>query len=183
MSFMENYEDVNARLIRYWQEFPNGRLFVEIEQIDIEKGIVLARGEAYRNIEDAVPAAVDFAIGIRDTYPANMRKWFVEDTITSCYGRVIGALTPPKGQGAKRPTAQDMAKVERVAAKDIDVNEPNVWTGWAEPAAEEEQPTGPAPTCAHGEMRRKGGFSPSGKKLPRFECPSPDRADQCKAVW
>jgi hypothetical protein len=28
------------------------------------------------------------------TYPAHMKKFFVEDTITIAYGRCIGLLTP-----------------------------------------------------------------------------------------
>ena len=94
MGFLDNYEDVNARIKRFRSEFPSGRLVAYIESFDIEKGTIFVRAEAYREYEDTVPSAVDYAFGNVATYPQNMRKWMVEDTITSAYGRCIGLLTP-----------------------------------------------------------------------------------------
>ena len=44
-----------------------------------------------------------------------MKKWFIEDTITSAYGRCIGLLTPSLEHNS-RPTMQDMEKVETLPA-------------------------------------------------------------------
>ena len=35
MSFLDNYEDVNARIKRFRSEFPSGRLIASIEHIDV----------------------------------------------------------------------------------------------------------------------------------------------------
>ena len=48
MGFLDNYEDVNARIKRFRSEFPSGRLVAYIESFDIEKGTILVRAEAYR---------------------------------------------------------------------------------------------------------------------------------------
>ena len=60
-NFLEGYEDVNARIIRARKEFPTLRLVAYIEDIDITKGYVLIRAEAYKEYEDHLPSAVDYA--------------------------------------------------------------------------------------------------------------------------
>ena len=72
MGFLDNYEDVNARIKRFRSEFPSGRLIAFIEDIDLNKGTVLIRAEAYREYEDAVPSAVDYAYGNVATLTNNM---------------------------------------------------------------------------------------------------------------
>ena len=71
MGFLDNYEDVNARIKRFRTEFPSGRLIAFIEDIDIIKGTILVKAEAYREYEDTVPSAVDYAFGNVSTYPNN----------------------------------------------------------------------------------------------------------------
>ena len=115
MGFLDNYEDVNARIKRFRLEFPSGRLVAYIEDLDIIKGTILVKAEAYREYEDHLPSAVDYAFGNVSTYPNNMKKWFIEDTITSAYGRCIGLLTPSLEHNS-RPTVQDMEKVETLPA-------------------------------------------------------------------
>jgi len=48
MGFLDNYEDVNARIKRFRLEFPSGRLVAYIEDLDIIKGTILVKAEAYR---------------------------------------------------------------------------------------------------------------------------------------
>ena len=43
MGFLDNYEDVNARIKRFRSEFKSGRLVAYIESFDIEKGTILVR--------------------------------------------------------------------------------------------------------------------------------------------
>ena len=61
-NFLEGYEDVNARIIRARAEYPSLRLVASIEDIDITKGYVLIKAEAYREYEDVAPSAVVTAI-------------------------------------------------------------------------------------------------------------------------
>ena len=189
MGFLDNYEDVNARIKRFRLEFPSGRLVAYIEDIDIIKGTILVKAEAYREYEDTVPSAVDYAFGNVSTYPNNMKKWFIEDTITSAYGRVIGLLTPSEHA---RPTAQDMQKVETLPAD----SDP-----WSTKASIEDMATmassvleiakelggelvAEAPRCSHGTMVwAEGTAKATGKPWAAYKCTERVRANQCNPYW
>ena len=191
MGFLDNYEDVNTRIKRFRAEFPSGRLVAYIESFDIEKGTILVRAEAYREYEDNVPSAIDYAFGNVATYPQNMRKWMVEDTITSSYGRVIGLLTPSL-EHSSRPTVQDMQKVETLPA-DADL--------WSTKASVEDMSTmasavleigktlggeqvAEAPRCPHGTMVwAEGTAKATGKPWAAYKCTERIRANQCNPYW
>ena len=190
MGFLDNYEDVNARIKRFRTEFPSGRLVAHIEDIDIAKGTILVKAEAYREYEDTVPSAVDYAFGNVSTYPNNMKKWFIEDTITSAYGRVIGLLTPSLEHSA-RPTVQDMQKVENLPA------DPDPWST---KAAIEDMPTmataiadvstqlggelvKEAPQCQHGHMVWKQAHEGAPKNWGGYFCTERTKATQCTPAW
>lgn len=190
MGFLDNYEDVNARIKRFRTEFVSGRLIATIEHLDIQAGTILVKAEAYREFEDTVPSAVDYAFGNVSTYPNNMKKWFIEDTITSAYGRVIGLLTPSL-EHAARPTVQDMQKVENLPA------DPDPWST---KAAIEDMPTmatavneivqtlggeqvAEAPRCQHGTMVWAEGTSKAGKPWACYRCTERNKATQCQPNW
>ena len=190
MGFLDNYEDVNARIKRFRTEFPSGRLIAFIEDIDIIKGTILVKAEAYREYEDTVPSAVDYAFGNVSTYPNNMKKWFIEDTITSAYGRVIGLLTPSLEHNS-RPTVQDMQKVETLPA------DPDPWSI---KAAIEDMPTmatavadistqlggelvKEAPQCSHGHMVWKQAHEGAPKNWGGYFCTERTKATQCTPNW
>lgn len=189
MSFLDNYEDVNARIRRFRTEHPSGRLIAFIDSFDIEKGTILVRAEAYREYEDQVPSAVDYAFGNVNTYPQNMRKWMVEDTVTSAFGRVIGLLSPSEGG---RPTRQDMEKVETLPAS----ADP-----WSTKASIEDMATmasavleigkelggelvAEVPRCAHGTMIwAEGTAKATGKPWAAYKCTEKIRSNQCSPYW
>jgi len=189
MGFLDNYEDVNSRIKRFRTEYPSGRLVAFIEDINLDKGTILVRAEAYREYEDAVPSAVDYAFGNVATYPQNMKKWFIEDTFTSAYGRVIGLLTPSEGG---RPTVQDMQKVETAHT------EPDLW---ATNAANEGIPTmstslaeiqqglggelpAEPPRCVHGtRVWAEGTSAKTGKKWAAWRCTQNNKTTQCDPLW
>lgn len=160
-----------------------------IEDINLDKGTILVRAEAYREYEDTVPSAVDYAFGNVATYPQNMKKWFIEDTFTSAYGRVIGLLSPSEGG---RPTVQDMQKVETALA------EPDPWStkftaddiptlgkaietieqglGGVMPEA--------APRCVHGtRVWAEGKSAKTGKDWAAYKCTERQRDKQCDPLW
>ena len=175
MGFLDNYEDVNARIKRFRSEFPSGRLIAFIEDIDLNKGTVLIRAEAYREYEDAVPSAVDYAFGNVATLTNNMKKWLIEDTVTSAYGRVIGLLTPSLEHNS-RPTVQDMEKVENLPA------DPDPWS--THTPTEQIDTAESQYTCRHGAMVWAEGKSKStGEDWGAYRCTERDRAQQCKPVW
>jgi hypothetical protein len=189
MGFLDNYEDVNARIKRFRSEFPTGRLIAYIEDIDVIKGTVLVKAEAYREYEDDKPSAVDYAFGNVATLTSNMRKWLIEDTVTSAYGRVIGLLTPSEHA---RPTVQDMQKVENLPA------DPDPWSNraavediptMASAIGEIEQSLGgaqvaAAPRCSHGTMIwAEGTAKATGKPWAAYKCTEKNRASQCNPYW
>ena len=191
MGFLDNYEDVNARIKRFRAEFPSGRLCATIEHLDIQAGTVLVRAEAYREYEDEKPSAVDYAFGNVAAYPNNMKKWFIEDTLTSSYGRVIGLLTPSLEHVA-RPTVQDMQKVENLPA------DPDPWSNKA--FAMENIPTmgeavkeigtqlggelvKEAPQCSHGHMVWKQSHDGAPKSWGGYFCTERTKATQCTPRW
>ena len=192
MTFLDNYEDVNSRIKRFRSEFPSGRLVCYVEDANLKEGWILIKAEAYREYEDAVPSAVDYAYGNVATYPANLKKWFVEDTITSAYGRCIGLLTPSLEHKA-RSTSQDMARVEQP------VSTPDYWSIGKEPEGSAvplattmetvaEQLGGEviesSPICNHGRMiYKEGKSSKTVNAYKGWTCPSKVKSDQCKAVW
>jgi hypothetical protein len=189
MGFLDNYEDVNARIKRFRAEYPTGRLIAYIEDIDVLKGTVLVKAEAYREYEDAVPSAVDYAFGNVATLTNNMKKWLIEDTVTSAYGRVIGLLTPSEGG---RPTKQDMEKVERLPADSDPWSTKAASEGiptMASAIGEIEQSLGGAQVdapmrCPHGTMVwAEGTAKATGKPWAAYKCTEKNRASQCNPVW
>ena len=189
MGFLDNYEDVNARIKRFRAEYPTGRLIAYIEDIDVVKGTVLVKAEAYREYEDAVPSAVDYAFGNVATLTNNMKKWLIEDTVTSAYGRVIGLLTPSEGG---RPTKQDMEKVERLPADSDPWSTKAASEGiptMASAIGEIEQSLGGAQVdapmrCPHGTMVwAEGTAKATGKPWAAYKCTEKNRASQCNPVW
>jgi len=104
------YQTVQERIDLFWQKYPNGRLNLEI--VSISESQVVMRGEVYLDKEDKVPATVDFAEERIGTSNVN-KVSFVENCATSCYGRAISALGGEFSPKGKRPSAEEMAKVNR----------------------------------------------------------------------
>lgn len=187
--FLENYELANDSIKRFREEYPSGRLVALIEDIDLAAGWVLIKAEAYREYEDHLPSAVDFAYGNVAFYPANMKKWFVEDTTTSALARVIKLLTP----SAARPSREDMQKVETLApmpdTQDFWATEPEtagipvladavatVAAGLGGGAIEGK------PLCVHGARVWRTGEK-NGRAWYNYGCSEKNRSNQCSPIW
>jgi hypothetical protein len=116
MNFMfdlSNYEDVNSRIRRFQVAYPVGRIVTDVIQFNAEKGHVLISAQIYREHEDTLPAAVDYAFGDASTFNASMRKFYVEDTVTSAIGRALSLVL----ETTHKPTVQDMARAKLAEPK------------------------------------------------------------------
>jgi hypothetical protein len=187
-NFLEGYEDVNARIIRVRSEYPTLRLVAYIEDIDITKGYILVKAEAYKTYEDEKPSAVDYAFEMRSDRGVNLHFW-VENAITSAYGRVIGLLTPG---GIARSTKQDMEKVEALSAKDVAPVSDDLWATTASILTSIEAVKNELggtllqgkPECKHGVRVWKTGTSAkTGREWGNYSCIEKSKATQCEPVW
>jgi hypothetical protein len=200
MSYMfnlESYETVAERVLRFQKQHINGRITTKIITLDNAKGEVLAMAEVYRKQEDTEPAGVDYAFGIAATYPQSMRKFYVEDTVTSAVGRALSLVLDTD----KKPTREDMqkvqahneveAKVEEVKAKMAETSQQYVpvakesdpWTTWASPAPQTMEQavetvkqvlggTTADESCVHGARIWKTGTSKANKPWGHWRCPA-----------
>jgi hypothetical protein len=207
MSFLDNYEDVAARIARLWATHPTARVQTNIVDFNAEKGFVLIQAQIFREYEDVNPSATDYAFGNVATYNVNMKKFFVEDTVTSAIGRAIGLLL-----GAdKRPTRQDMEKVESLSTKvaNSTADDYDPWTvkfgdvPSYKTAGEAEQSGIPslgssmdeiakqlggelvkeAPTCSHGHRVWKQAHEGAPKNWGGYFCTERTKATQCAPSW
>jgi hypothetical protein len=205
--FLDNYEDVAARIKRFWETHPSGRIENNIVEFNADKGFILVQTQIFKEYEDQKPSAIDYAYGNVAKYNVQMARFFVEDTVTSSIGRCIGLLLGTD----KRPTRQDMEKVETisttVAKSTADHYDP--WTKKFgdvpsyKTAAEAEQSGIPslgssmdeiaktlggqlveeAPQCSHGHRIWKQAHEGAPKNWGGYFCTERTKATQCAPAW
>ena len=207
MSFLDNYEDVAARIARLWATHPTARIQTNIVDFNAEKGYVLIQCQIFRKYEDLYPSATDYAYGNVAKYNVQMARFYVEDTTTSAIGRCIGLLLGSD----KRPTRQDMEKVDTVSAKvaNSTANDYDPWTQKfgevpSYKTAEEAEQSGipslgssmdeikkqlggelvaEAPQCSHGHRIWKQAHEGAPKNWGGYFCPERTKATQCAPAW
>jgi hypothetical protein len=205
--FLDNYEDVAARIKRFWETHPSGRIENHIVEFNAEKGYILVQTQIFKEYEDEKPSAIDYAFGNVATYNVQMKKFFCEDTVTSSIGRAIGLLLGTD----KRPTLQDMQKVETISTS-VAKSTADDYDPWSKKfgdvpsfktAAEAEQSGIPslgssmdeiaktlggqlveeAPQCSHGHMIWKQSAEGSPKNWGGYFCTERTKATQCTPRW
>lgn len=197
-AFLDGYEGNKERTDRWIKTYPEGRLEATIVNFDADKGSILVRAAAWRNQTEIEPAGIDFAFGYQAAYNANMKRWFVEDTVTSALMRVMALVMG----GTEKATKETMEKV----------NSANAYDPWAtkfgdvssyKTAAEAEQAGIPslgssmdeiakqlggelvqeAPQCRHGHrVWRTGTSAKTGKDWANYSCVG-KKPDQCDPLW
>lgn len=205
MGFLDNYEASRERLERWLATYPNGRIETRIVEFSAEKGYVLVEARAYRE-NDMIPAGIDYAYGYQGAYQQNMKRWFVEDTVTSAIMRVQQLVMG----GAERSTKEIMEQVETTPAKIA--NTDTTYDYWTtkhgdlpsyKTAAEAEQSGIPslgssmdevakqlggqlvveAPQCSHGHMVWKQAHEGAPKNWGGYFCTERTKATQCTPRW
>jgi hypothetical protein len=106
---LSNYETVEQRLLRYWEQYPDGRIETTLMNYDGESCIV--RTVIWKHRDDANPTATGYAHEIHSDRGVNMTS-FIENCESSSIGRCLANMNFSK-QGA-RPSRQEMEKVARL---------------------------------------------------------------------
>jgi len=206
---LENYEDVDTRIHKFYEKYPDGAIITELVSNDEEKGIVVFKALAYRTYADATPSSIGYARGARKDRGVD-RDFWLENCESSSIGRCLANLgLSAKG---KRPSSLEMAKVNdaeaspkpiRVRTEEqknfIKENNPAaeiVWDTTIEPPADvltlDEAINNVmagvkaeiVPKCAHGVRTLCEGTGKKGAYR-GWMCPLPykRKAEHCNPIW
>jgi hypothetical protein len=187
--FLDNYETVNQKVIRLHATYPGNRIETSIIDWNPEKGYILIECKIYRHYEDEKPAAIDYAHGMVGAYNVQMKRWYVEDTVSSAIGRCASVVLGTEEKASK----ENMQQVETMPKAFVE-DDP-----WAKPIWEDGFTTAKtaveqikdqlggqleseSPICPHGHMILKEGEK-NGKPYRGHVCPEKVKANQCPAIW
>jgi hypothetical protein len=208
MGFLDNYEGNKERTDRWIATYPLGRLEAHIIEFNAEKGSILVQAKAWRNQEESEPAGIDYAFGYLAAYNANMKRWFVEDTVTSALMRVMALVMG----GTEKATKETMQQVETMSTKVASADVKQEYDYWTtkfgdipsfdsqEAALEAGLPTlgtavseiasqlggelvAAAPECSHGHMIWKQAHEGAPKNWGGYFCTERTKATQCPPRW
>ena len=192
---LANYETVEERLIKFWKDYPDGR--IETELIEASPTRFIIKASIFRTEVDGKAWTTGLAYELVSDRGVNSTS-ALENGETSAIGRALAnANYAAKG---KRASREEMSKVVTgQAPKHVIsmVGEIDAWntTPKKEPVALGDgieivsdsilNPVTPtAPLCAHGVMKIKQGNSPkTGKDYLGYICDRLDRTEQCSPIW
>ena len=207
---LNDYEDVDSRIHKFYETYEDGAIITEQVLNDEEKGIVIFKATAFRTHVDAEPSATGYARGARKDRGVDRDFWF-ENCETSAIGRCLANLgLSAKG---KRASSLEMAKVNDAKTSDapirvrtqkqkefLSATNPQaeiVWDTTIEPPADIEPAfesavnlvntvlnAQPIPRCKHGDRKLREGTGKNGAYR-GWVCslPMKQKAEQCKSVW
>jgi hypothetical protein len=109
---LEDYETVEERLVKFWKDYPDGRIYTEIIEHTLQRFIVKA--SIYRTEVDVHPWTTGFAEETVSTRGVNSTS-ALENCETSSIGRALAnSVYATKG---KRPSREEMSKVKAAESK------------------------------------------------------------------
>lgn len=111
MAWQDEYDLVEDRLRKFWQDNPNGRVSTEILYITDDHKSAVFRASIYKDIADDVPVSTGIAQDQHGPKGANQTSW-IENGSTSAVGR---ALANWIYAAKKRPSVTEMQKVENLS--------------------------------------------------------------------
>ena len=189
MGFLDNYETVNQKVQRLHATYPTNRIETSIIDWNSEKGYILIECRIYRHYEDEKPAAIDYAHGMVGAYNPQMKRWYVEDTVSSAIGRCASVVLGVE----EKPSRENMEQVETMPKAFVEEDP------WSKPIWEEGFTTAKtaveeiksqlggeiqseSPICAHGHMIFKEGEK-NGKAWAGYMCSEKTKSNQCSPIW
>lgn len=189
MGFLDNYETVNQKVQRLHATWPTNRIETSIIDWSPEKGYILIECRIYRRYEDEKPAAIDYAHGMVGAYNPQMKRWYIEDTVSSAIGRAASVVLGSD----EKPTRENMEQVETMPKTFVDEdpwNKPFIEQGFTTAAQAVEivkeqigtEIIEESPLCAHGHMILKQGEK-NGNPYRGYVCSERDKKQQCSAIW
>ena len=198
---LSNYEDV-ATLNKWFQDnYPMGRIAMDIVSDDSKEERLIVLVSIYRDINDEHPAIQNIARGKQSEYNRNMARFYAEDVATSAIGRAIlllkGADKTAHKEGMERVADAQPNKWEQRVAEKIQVEKPS--DPWTIETKEMPLPVDQAlaelndgikpeeiPMCKHGAMKLKEGVGKTNKPYHGYVCVgyiATAGDSQCDAIW
>ncbi len=206
---LEDYETVEERLVKFWKDHPDGRIFTEL--LDSDNGRFIVSAAIYRTEVDQHPWCTGLAEETISGRGVNATS-ALENAETSAIGRALaGAGYATKG---KRPSREEMTKVKAIT--EVKANIDAVKAKMAEtskeyvPVQQKEDPwtmqvmapvqtmeqavemvkdvLGGTPvdeSCIHGARVWKTGTSKAGKPWGHWKCMAQilGDAERCDPIW
>ena len=205
---LEDYETVEERLGKFWNDNPDGRIETErIVAINSNSDEFVFVARIYRTEADKHPVSTGWASEIKTQ--SGFNKFACELSESSAIGRALANWTYAK-KGA-RPSQIEMERVEKgnqeytkptygaPGSRSAAVANALRNTDWTAPKLED-----PAPVawsvddvakelnaekvaekyfCEHGERLRKEGVSKQNKPYLGYVCTEKRKEDQCDPIW
>jgi hypothetical protein len=107
---LDNYETVEDRLARFWEDHPSGRISTELVIQDGDQ--VIFKAAIYFDAADPIPRATGFAEELRGSSPVNKTS-HLENCETSAIGRALANCG--YSTRGKRASREEMSKVQRMS--------------------------------------------------------------------
>ena len=198
---LSDYETVESRLVKFWKEYPDGRIETELLEANATRFVVLAR--IFRTEVDSKPWCSGHAYEVITDRGVNATS-ALENCETSAIGRALA--NAGFATHGKRPSREEMTKVAR-AENDAKTDSITVAAAdsWETFTASMPETVAPAvadvvsllktelgaeevPQCRHGNRVKKTGTSKAGKPYLGWVCAqSGSRAavqtPQCEPLW
>jgi len=195
---LEDYETVEERLTKFWEDYPDGRISTQLAESTGDVFIFIS--ELYRTENDAKPWATGWARESISDRGVNSTS-ALENSETSAIGRALANAGYAKL--GKRPSREEMSKVLAVESSKDNILKitgslsPESLIELAAPAAVQWEPTSLSEavaiisdrisntpvyseSCIHGERVEKRG-NKNGRDYLGFMCPK--NPNGCAALW
>ena len=209
---LEDYETVEERLGKFWNDNPDGR--IETERVvahnsPSDEYVFVAR--LFRTEADKHPVSTGWASETKTS--SGFNKFACELSESSALGRALANWTyakkgarpsqlemervakgnnepikPMYGKVGSKSAAMEMAlrtsiKNEPFTAPTLEDPAPVAWTVDEVAQSLNAEKVGESFDCKHGQMLRKEGTSKTGRPFMGYVCTERSKADQCEPHW